>query len=255
MADTPQFFIRVLLSTALVWSFLRWNRSVPLARTMARSFYALCVLLSSAALVLSILSPFHIFSGPTYAAVFRVLIFRGWIVAGVGLSAAAFMLLNLSGTATSNLQMQAARQFLASSLVLRGLCLSVAIAFICTEIGKLTHDGEMREFFQQSGYGVWFLYFIIAGESIASLGLLFRRTTLPAAVGLSAIMVGAIATHAHNGDPFSDSLEAFHLLICLASIIALRVLAAKLAPAAPLQASIDSLYYAAVPSHQSKDQV
>jgi putative oxidoreductase len=85
----------------------------------------------------------------------------------------------------------------------------------------------MQQFFQQSGYPVWLLYFIIAGESARAIGLLVSRSLLPAAFGLAVIMVGAIRTHFHNHDPFSDSLEAVHLLILLACIIVIRLLRSR----------------------------
>jgi hypothetical protein len=45
---------------------------------------------------------------------------------------------------------------------------------------------------------------------------------LPAAFGLSLVMIGAIRTHLHNHDPFSDPLEALHLLMLLACILLIR---------------------------------
>jgi hypothetical protein len=36
-------------------------------------------------------------------------------------------------------------------------------------------------------------------------------------------MLGAMATHAHNGDPFSDSLDAVRMLLLVASIAVLGV--------------------------------
>jgi len=62
--------------------------------------------------------------------------------------------------------------------------------FICTEIGKVTHDAEMQQFFIQSGYPVWFLYFVIATETSGAIGLFFPRTLLAAAFGLTLIMAG-----------------------------------------------------------------
>src|SRR5262249_17443787 len=103
------------------------------------------------------------------------------------------------------------------------MCISIAISYICTEIGKLTHDAEMRQFFLQSGYKVWFLYFVITCETLGSIGLLIARTRLLAAAGLSVLMLGAIGTHAHNGDPFSDSLEAVHLLMLLVCAVGLQL--------------------------------
>jgi uncharacterized membrane protein YphA (DoxX/SURF4 family) len=103
----------------------------------------------------------------------------------------------------------------------------VSISFICTEIGKMAHDAEMREFFMQSGYPVWFLYFTMTAETIGSVGLLIRKTRILAAAGLTVIMTGAILTHLHNGDPFSDSLEALHLLVPLVCIVIIHLLRAS----------------------------
>jgi uncharacterized membrane protein YphA (DoxX/SURF4 family) len=116
----------------------------------------------------------------------------------------------------------ASRSFVQLPYLLSGLCLSVAISFIGTEIGKVAHDAGMRQFFAQSGYSVWFLYFIIVAETVGAVGLLVPKTMLPAAFGLSVVMIGAIRTHLHNHDPFSDSLEALHLLMLLACILLIR---------------------------------
>jgi uncharacterized membrane protein YphA (DoxX/SURF4 family) len=68
---------------------------------------------------------------------------------------------------------------------------------------------------------------VIICETLGSIGLLIPRTLLPAAIGLSILMLGAIRTHVHNGDPFADSLEALHLLILLVSIIVIRLYQSK----------------------------
>jgi hypothetical protein len=95
----------------------------------------------------------------------------------------------------------------------------------------------MRQFFLQSGYAVWFLYFIIVTETLGAACLLFSRTLLAAASALTLIMIGAITTHLHNRDPFSDSLEAVHLLILLACIVLIRLLG-KRALARPHEAKV-----------------
>jgi uncharacterized membrane protein YphA (DoxX/SURF4 family) len=80
----------------------------------------------------------------------------------------------------------------------------------------------MIGFFKQSGYAVWFLYFIMAAESLCALGILLHfklRTGIYAAIGLMAIMLGAIYTHLHNRDPFSDSYAAISELISLMLIL------------------------------------
>src|SRR5262249_30648065 len=114
--------------------------------------------------------------------------------------------------------------FAASPYVLRGLCVTVSLAFLSTEIGKLAHLDEMKSFFTASGYAVWFLYVVIVFETIFALGLLVPTVRLVAAGLLSVDMVGAIVTHARNGDPFSDSYEAAHLLAILLCIVVLGVL-------------------------------
>jgi hypothetical protein len=123
----------------------------------------------------------------------------------------------------------AVRAFVTSPAVLNGLCFSVSLSFVCTEAGKLAHLADMRHFFVLSGYPVSFLYFIMVVETVGAFGLLMSRTVIPAAIGLMAIMVGAIRTHAHNGDPFSDSLEALHLLVLLACILVVRLLRTRVA--------------------------
>ena len=103
---------------------------------------------------------------------------------------------------------------------------------LATEVGKLAHDAEMRSFFTSSGYPVWFLYVVIAFETVCSLGLLEPRVRLVAAVGLALDMVGAIVTHARNGDPVSDSFEALHLLATLVVIVGIGVLRERVPPRA-----------------------
>lgn len=101
-------------------------------------------------------------------------------------------------------------------IVLWTTSISYANTFILVTVGKYTHLSEMTSFFRQSGYSVWFLYFIMAAETLGAIGVLshFRwRTGIRATIGLSLIMLGAIYTHWHNDDPFSDSYEAVIQLI------------------------------------------
>ncbi|MBD8899043.1 DoxX family protein [Rhodanobacter sp. DHG33] len=102
-----------------------------------------------------------------------------------------------------------------------GLAWYVALAFAGFEIGKAAHDAEMRQFFLGSGYPVAFMYAVMAVEIVGALGLLAARLRIAAAVLLGLVMLGAIATHARNGDPFSDSLDATRMLLLAASIVAL----------------------------------
>jgi uncharacterized membrane protein YphA (DoxX/SURF4 family) len=100
----------------------------------------------------------------------------------------------------------------AVGMTIRALCILIAASYFSIEIGKLTHDREMREFFQQSGLSVPFMYSVMAAEIIGSAGLLFRRTRLFAAAGLILLMFGAVGTHVHNRDPLSDSADALRML-------------------------------------------
>jgi uncharacterized membrane protein YphA (DoxX/SURF4 family) len=81
----------------------------------------------------------------------------------------------------------------------------------------------MRLFFLGSGYTVWFMYFIMALETLGAIGLFVSRIIVPSALGLAIIMFGAIYTHYHNNDPFSDSLDALRLLILLVCVIIVKV--------------------------------
>jgi uncharacterized membrane protein YphA (DoxX/SURF4 family) len=162
----------------------------------------------------------------TLGTIYQILIVRIWIVVGMGIVTMILSLFWWFGL-TSISSSQTIRSFVGSSYVLGGLCFSVSISFLAVEIGKLTHDAEMRQFFLESGLPVWFLYFVIIAEIFGAIGLFFSKLIIPAASGLAILMVGAIYTHYNNGDPFSDSIEAFHLLILLICIIVIRSLHQK----------------------------
>jgi hypothetical protein len=98
----------------------------------------------------------------------------------------------------------------------------IANTFILATVGKSQNMGYMFGFFSQSGYANWFLYFIMAVEPLGALGILFHyklKTGPLAALGLIMIMLGAIYTHLHNHDPFSDSYTAVIELINLALLL------------------------------------
>lgn len=198
----------------------------------ARIFYSFCVLAGATVLAATILSALRLVPiVGTYAAVFRALVFRGGIVlAGALFGLAVLVAFRLRAGARPA---PPGLAFAASEWTLRGLCVSTALAFLATEVGKLAHDAEMRSFFTASGYPVWFLYVVIVFETLASLGLLEPRVRLVAACGLAIDMVGAIVTHARNGDPVSDSFEAMHLLATLVAIVGIGVLRERVPPQRP----------------------
>jgi DoxX-like family len=103
-------------------------------------------------------------------------------------------------------------------------------AFILATVGKAMNMTEIMTFFQQSGYAMWFLYFIMTAEAAGALGILLHfklRTGLPATVGLMLIMLGAVYTHWHNKDPFSDSLAAVSQFVNLTMLLLLYLLQRK----------------------------
>jgi uncharacterized membrane protein YphA (DoxX/SURF4 family) len=103
-----------------------------------------------------------------------------------------------------------------------GVSILTCNAFILSTIGKAENMAYMMTFFKASGYANWFLYFIMAAETLGGLGVLlhFKLKTGPlAAAGLFLIMAGAVCTHWHNGDPFSDSYAAVSHLITLSIML------------------------------------
>ncbi len=209
--------------TLVCFTLVVWPHSVATSLKLARSFYFLCLFLALLGITATILSVTGLlpFRG-SLAVIFQIIIFRGWIVIGMAISSAILLLLNLSQAHGSRFTNESVRSFIISPDLLRGLCLSVSVAFFMTEIGKLTHDAEMRQFFLESGYSVWFLYFVITMETLGSIALFIPRLIVPAALGLIILMFGAIGTHFRNGDPFSDSIEALHLLIVLTCIVVIK---------------------------------
>ncbi len=110
---------------------------------------------------------------------------------------------------------------IASAALSVGLAVYVALAFLAFEIGKAAHDTEMRQFFVGSGYAIWFMYAVMLAEIAGAAALLSSGTRLVGACWLGLLMLGAIATHGRNGDPFSDSLDALRMLLLAACVAAL----------------------------------
>jgi len=225
MNQTTSFFLFTFIATLTIFSLIFFNRSIQTAQKMVRGFYLLCLFLSLATFVITLLLIFGVMSVSDNF--LQTLIFRGWIVIGTAISSTVLMLLNSFGSFKSQVRSEAVRHFISSQYLLKGLCFSVAISFFAVEIGKFVYDAEMRKFFLESGYAVWFLYFITAVETLGAIGLFIPKLIVPAASGLAVIMFGAIYTHYRNNDPFSDSLEAFHLLVILVCIIIIRLFGRK----------------------------
>jgi hypothetical protein len=105
-----------------------------------------------------------------------------------------------------------------TGLTLRGLTILTGFSFLTESYWKAGHFGKMIIFFNASGYAIWFLYFIMIAEALGGLGVLLHyklKTGIMATAGLMLIMIGALYTHCHNKDPFSDSYAAIAQFITL----------------------------------------
>lgn len=223
MNETARFLLSAALGIGVALAMLAACRTDRHPRGLAHAFLWLCSLVALCNLLgvvgVTLDAP------PGVAFHRRVLaalapIQPGIVGAGVGMAIAGA--LALIGPATRPWPGLAL-----SSAVTTGLARYVALAFFAFEIGKATHDDQMREFFIASGYPVAFMYAVMTAEILGALGLLFARSRPVAAGGLALLMVGAIGTHWRNGDPFADSLDALRMLLALLSIAALSIAATR----------------------------
>jgi uncharacterized membrane protein YphA (DoxX/SURF4 family) len=110
------------------------------------------------------------------------------------------------------------------------LSIMLGNTFILATVGKAMNMADMMTFFRQSGYAIWFLYFIMAVETAGALGILLHfklRTGVAATAGLMLIMLGAVYTHWHNKYPFSDSLAALSQIVNLTMLLLLYLVLRK----------------------------
>jgi uncharacterized membrane protein YphA (DoxX/SURF4 family) len=223
MSLPSQFLLFTGITTFSALILIFQLRSEQAATRLANAVFYLSLILSQLGLLEVILSEFHLApSGMMSSTILRILIYRLWLVVGFAISSSAVALVDAMGALRALPYINPARSFTYSTQLLRALSVSVALSFLSVEVGKLVHDNEMRQFFLQSGLAIPFMYLVMGAEVIGAFGLLFARTRGVAAGGLAILMVGAIATHARNRDPFADSLEAVHLLIILSSIVLMQ---------------------------------
>jgi hypothetical protein len=105
-----------------------------------------------------------------------------------------------------------------------GIIIRIAGYFIFVTLGKSRHMDEMIVFFTASGYSESFLYVILILECLGALGIIldfYFRTGIFAAIGLIILMAGAILTHVRNGDPLTDSDDAFRQMTGLIFLVML----------------------------------
>lgn len=95
------------------------------------------------------------------------------------------------------------------------------LAFLAAGSFKLSGAEEMVQSFSKFGLPVWFMYFIGASEIAGAVGLWLKMAPLGglqlrllAALGLSIIMIGAVANHLVY-DPLGQAMPATILLVIL----------------------------------------
>jgi putative oxidoreductase len=71
----------------------------------------------------------------------------------------------------------------------------LAVEFAAAGFMKVSSDPAMLEMFDQIGAGQWLRYLVGALELAAAAGLLIPRLAAPAALGLVALMTGAVLTN------------------------------------------------------------
>ena|SRR6185369_17338129 len=72
------------------------------------------------------------------------------------------------------------------------LTILASLIFLVAGVGKL-FQGKMVA--QQLGFPTWFMYFLGSAEVVGIIGLYIKPFAVTAAISLSTIMVGAVATH------------------------------------------------------------
>jgi putative oxidoreductase len=118
---------------------------------------------------------------------------------------------------------------------LAAVSVGVANSFLVATVGKSMNMPYMEGFFKASGYAVWFLYVIMVAETAGALGIILHfklKTGIYATVVLLMIMLGAVFTHLHNRDPFSDAYAALSELISLAFLLLIYYFETLLPPKA-----------------------
>lgn len=82
---------------------------------------------------------------------------------------------------------------------------------------KLTADRSAVTDFESWGYGTTFMYAIGVIELLGAAALLIPKSRIPAIAGMGVLMLGAIGTHAINGE-YYRSLFPLAMLLLLISL-------------------------------------
>ncbi|MFC6616193.1 DoxX family protein [Halopenitus salinus] len=110
-------------------------------------------------------------------------------------------------------------------IALVGSQATLGLAGLAVGGAKVTHQEDQVDDFQRFGYPQWFRVATGIIEILSGIGLLAGLVWHPglALVGgllLSGVMVGAIITHVHIGDPLSKTAVPAFLLALTAALLA-----------------------------------
>jgi uncharacterized membrane protein YphA (DoxX/SURF4 family) len=119
------------------------------------------------------------------------------------------------------------RRVLREADVLRALCVSTGIWFVVGGLVSAFAIEGMTQFFVQSGYAAPFLKLIITVEIVGGVALLLPWAVPVGLIMLAVDMLGALYTHARNGDGIDADMDALAVLVRLGAIAALWLLSSR----------------------------
>ncbi len=96
----------------------------------------------------------------------------------------------------------------ATTILSCSLCIALGFVFICIGMAKLAAPGAAEQTMAHWGFPEWFPVFIGVLEVAGGVLVVFRRTTTLGAAVLGGVMLGAVATHLHAGEPIRALLPA-----------------------------------------------
>ncbi|MEU4701794.1 DoxX family protein [Nonomuraea dietziae] len=96
--------------------------------------------------------------------------------------------------------------------VVRALRILVALAFLMAAGTKFAAQADAVRSFDEIGFGRWFMYVIACVELAGAIGILIPRLAGPAALGLTALLTGAVVTQLVVFDPVTALIPLAHLV-------------------------------------------
>src|SRR5262245_19771606 len=121
MDQTVTFILLTCAATLLISGIILGNRRPEASNKIAAAFYVLCIFFALIGIITTVLSVSGTvqFKGPL-AYVFQIVIYRGWLVLGTGISTAILVLGNSFSSTEGRLTSDAVRAFISSRYVVKG---------------------------------------------------------------------------------------------------------------------------------------